>query len=80
MTTDLYCLYDKAVGRFGAPMPSASLRALVRSVLDNNFYLKHCYDFDVYLIGQFDDVDGHLVVMKPKLVSSLAKGVEKHEA
>lgn len=75
MTLIIVSVYDRAAGAYGRPVFSHSEGLAVRSFKDevnrkapDNTMNTHPADFDLYVLGAFDDATGELTPCKPKLV------------
>lgn len=67
---------DRAIDAYGQPFFSASIGGAVRSFSDevnrsaeNNQFNKHPEDFDLYLLGEFDDQTGEFECGRPSQVA-----------
>lgn len=67
---------DRAIDAFGQPFFSASVGGAIRSFSDevnrqaeNNPLAKHPDDFDLYLLGEFDDATGEFSQERPSQVA-----------
>lgn len=67
---------DRAIDAFGQPFFSSSVGGAIRSFTDeinraaeNNQLNKHPEDFDLYLLGEFDDSNGKFETSDPSQVA-----------
>jgi len=67
---------DRAIDSYGYPFFSASVGGAVRSFSDevnrpgeNNQLRKHPEDFDLFLLGEFDDQTGEFDTTRPAQVA-----------
>lgn len=67
---------DRAIDAFGQPMFSPNVGGAVRAFGDEvkraaegNQLNKHPEDFDLYIIGDFDDATGELIPQRPEQVA-----------
>lgn len=82
MRYKILAIRDRAIDSFAQPFFSASVGAAVRSFSDeinraheNNQLNKHPEDFDLYMLGEFDDSAGEFHCSKP---SQVAVGKDLH--
>lgn len=75
MKTIVVSVFDKAASVYGRPVFAAAEGIAVRSFRDevnraerDNTMNQHPADFDLYVIGAFDDVTGELEPCRPRLV------------
>lgn len=65
MKYKVLAIRDRAIDAYGVPVFVASVGGAIRSfsdevnrAADNNQFNKHPEDFDLFLLGEFDDADG----------------------
>lgn len=71
----LYSVRDKAVNAFMPPFVSPADGSAIRSFMDavndpKHEFGRHASDYDLYRLGDFDDVDGMFVRTDPILLIS----------
>jgi len=76
MRYKILAIRDRAIDCFGQPIFAASIGGAIRSFGDevnrpdtNNQLNKHPEDFDLYLLGEFDDVTGQFHTDRPSQVA-----------
>lgn len=74
MKTQLISVKDRATDSFGQPITVKAVGEAMRSFVDecNNKESnlnKHPEDFDLYLVGEFDDATGSIEPIAPKLIA-----------
>jgi len=80
MILKVYSVFDSKVACFGKPWYSVSDAAAIREFGDavndgsnpNNQWFRHPEDFQLFVIGEFDDGTGALEDQKPKALISAA--------
>lgn len=75
MITLLYSVQDSVADRFGMPFAQqnerVAYRAFVNLVNDPRSEVnRNPGDFNLYLVGSFDDDDGSVLQQKPQLISN----------
>lgn len=75
MRYKILAIRDRAIDSYGQPFYSASVGGAIRSfsdevnrVAENNQLNKHPEDFDLFLLGEFDDQTGEFDVTRPAQV------------
>lgn len=75
MRYKIVAVRDRAADVFAQPFFVASIGVAIRSFTDevnrkdeNNGFYKHPEDFDLYLMGEYDDSDGSFECMQPKQI------------
>jgi len=76
MRYKVLAIRDRAIDSYGQPFFSASVGGAVRSFSDevnrpgeNNQLHKHPEDFDLFLLGEFDDQTGEFDTTRPAQVA-----------
>lgn len=75
MRYKVLAIRDRAIDSYGQPFYSASVGGAVRSFSDevnrpeNNTLHKHPEDFDLFLLGEFDDQTGEFDTTRPAQVA-----------
>lgn len=76
MRYKVVCIRDRAVDAFSAPFYSQSVGSAIRSFTDeinrgdaNNNMFRHPDDFDLYLLGEFDDATGMFHCKTPEQIA-----------
>jgi len=76
MRYKILAIRDRAIDSYGQPFYSASVGGAVRSfadeinrAADSNQLNKHPEDFDLFLLGEFDDQTGEFDTTRPAQVS-----------
>jgi len=76
MRYKVFTVRDRAIDAYGQPFFGTSVGGAVRSFSDeinradpNNQLSKHPEDFDLFLLGEFDDATGEFDVTKPAQVA-----------
>lgn len=76
MRYKILAVRDRAIDAFGQPFFSVSVGGAVRGFADeinrageNNQLNKHPDDFDLYLLGEFDDSNGKFETSDPSQVA-----------
>lgn len=76
MRYKVLAIRDRAIDSYGQPFFSASVGGAVRSfsdelnrVAENNQLNKHPDDFDLFLLGEFDDQTGEFDTTRPAQVA-----------
>lgn len=76
MRYKILAIRDRALDAYGQPFFSASTGAAIRSFSDeinraspDNQLFKHPEDFDLFLLGEFDDQTGEFDSTRPAQVS-----------
>lgn len=77
MLLKIFAIYDRKAGTYGQPFALQSrgvaLRTLQSWVSDPaSFFAKFPDDFELYEIGEFNQMDGSIVSMKPDFVGRAA--------
>lgn len=82
MNLMIFSVFDRAAQAYGRPIFVQSTGIAIRSFTDevnrvasDNDMNKHPDDFDLYLLGVFDDVTGEMVVEKVPQLLARAKDV-----
>lgn len=76
MIMKIICLYDKKLGIFTAPstekdLENADIIEGYRRMCANPQMPSQYFDYDVYLMGKFDDKTGEFITGKPEFLVSL---------
>jgi len=76
MRYKILVIRDRAIDAYGQPIFAASVGGAVRSFADeinrpneNNQLHKHPEDFDLFLLGEFDDQTGEFDTTRPAQVA-----------
>lgn len=76
MRYKILAVRDRAIDAFGQPFFSVSVGGAIRGFTDeinrpaeNNQLNKHPEDFDLYLLGEFDDSNGKFETSDPSQVA-----------
>lgn len=76
MRYKVLAIRDRAIDSYGQPFYSTSTGGAVRSFSDeinradaNNQLYKHPEDFDLFLLGEFDDQTGEFDTVRPAQVA-----------
>lgn len=76
MRYKVLAIRDRAIDAYGQPFFSASVGGAIRSFSDeinraaeNNQLNKHPEDFDLYLLGEFDDATGRFDAADPSQIA-----------
>lgn len=76
MRYKIVAVRDRAADVFGQPFFVPSIGGAIRSFGDevnrkdsNNAFSQHPEDFDLYLLGEYDDNDGSFATVAPKQVA-----------
>lgn len=76
MIVRLYSLFDRRMREFGAVMTAKNDEAILRGLEDQlknsgGMIEKHPKDFDVYVVGEFDDESGEVARLAPKPIANI---------
>lgn len=71
MSMKIYSLFDRKLAEFGSLAVSPNDGAIVRAILDiqgktNTPMDRHPEDFDIYCLGEFDTLSGHIAASSGK--------------
>jgi len=76
MRYKIFTVRDRAIDAYGQPFYATSVGGAVRSFSDeinrpaeNNQLAKHPEDFDLYLLGEYDDQTGEFDTTRPAQVA-----------
>lgn len=76
MRYKILAIRDRAIDSYGQPFYSASTGGAIRSFADelnraaeNNQLYKHPEDFDLFLLGEFDDSTGEFDTTRPAQIA-----------
>lgn len=78
----MVCVRDRALGAFLRPFSVPALGAALRSFQDevnraDGEICKHPDDYDLYHLGEFDDITGALTAVSPPVQIAIGKQLVK---
>lgn len=85
MITRLYSMYDRRMREYGQIATAKNDESITRGISDsirgsNSVVEKHPGDFDVYIVGEFNDETGEVVRLVPRLVCNVGEYLREVDA
>lgn len=83
MITKMVAVFDRAVEAYGQPFFVKTVGEAVRSFIDEvnrdgSTFKKHPADYNLYLVGEFDDSTGAVSNLVPRVISVGAEAAESN--